>query len=153
VIIWSITALNRSFCHFRYFWEEIWKRKHFGCFWSIKVKKTAKSENPCWELYLKTSRLHTWRRQAWKRGGSRKYTWRPRTFLVHLTWRRHQGRQGQNVYDGPELNSFLTASRLDLGYMILNLAASWRRQKLQRDAVRRYYLYIFFQFFIVSVEH
>jgi hypothetical protein len=33
----------RFFCHFRYFWSEFWKRKHFGRFWSIKVKKTAKS--------------------------------------------------------------------------------------------------------------
>ena len=44
-IIWSNIALNRSFCHFRYFWEEIWKRKHFGRFWSEKVKKTTKSQN------------------------------------------------------------------------------------------------------------
>ena len=52
MIIWSNIASNRLFCHFRYFGEEIWKKKHFGRFWSEKVKKTTKSpihaENSTW---------------------------------------------------------------------------------------------------------
>jgi hypothetical protein len=41
--LWSNIALNRSFCDFRYLESEFWKRSYFGRFWSIKVKKTAKS--------------------------------------------------------------------------------------------------------------
>ena len=44
VFIWSNIALNRSFCQFRCFGEEIWKRKHFGRFWSIKVKNSTKCQ-------------------------------------------------------------------------------------------------------------
>ena len=48
----------------------------------------------------------------------------PEYFQSYLAGRRHQGRQDQNVCDGSELNSFLTASRLDLGNTTFNLAAS-----------------------------
>ena len=129
-IIWSNIALNRFFCHFRYFWEEIWKRKHFGRFWSEKVKKTTKSQNHVENC--------TWRRQRLLMTASRldkevdksNYTWRarevfedlymtvsPRPSRVNCTWR-------------PRPSLYMTTSEVDLGNTSIILAASWRRQTL-----------------------
>ena len=81
VFIWSNNALNRSFCHFRCFGEEMKKRKHFGRFRSIKVKNSTK----CERLVISGR----WRRQG--RGWQRQPLMRQRRFLAFYTRRRQEG--------------------------------------------------------------
>ena len=80
-ILWLDFTQSRFFCHFRYFWEEFHKRSDFGRFWSIKVKKTTKSQK-----HVENS---TWRRQTHnvtpsrveKIGGYEDYSWRAKTIF------------------------------------------------------------------------
>ena len=97
VIIWSNIALNRSFCHFRYFGVKIWKKKHFGRFLSIKVKKTTKS--------LNLLEQYPWRRQGLEGDAvkldKRRWMWRFALISQNEIWEfkggRRQGLQGDAI--------------------------------------------------------